>query len=70
MLTQKGIRIEENVEDVKKYLSIVNYPAKKVDIFATAIKQGANMNVMTLIQSLPDQQFHTPKEVLKSIGLN
>ena len=70
MLTRKGIRVEENIEDVKKYLSVVDYPAQKVDIFSTAMRQGANINVMTLIQALPDQEFHTPKEVLRSIGLN
>ncbi len=69
MITHKGISVEENINDVKKYLSIVNYPATKYDIYEIAIKEGANINVMTLIQSLPNIHFHTPKQVLKSIGI-
>ena len=70
MIHYSSIFLRKNIEDVKKYLSVVNYPAQKVDIFSTALRHGANINVMTLIQTLPNQEFRTPREVLGSIGLN
>lgn len=60
----------EDFEELKKYLTIVNYPAKKEDIFKVVEKEGANMNIITMIQLLPSLTFHTPKEVTRSIGLD
>ncbi len=66
----KGISVFENLSDVQKYLSIVNYPATKEEIFNKVAHQGANMNVMTLFQILPPgRTYHTPKEALKAMGL-
>ena len=69
MSVHKGSAPIENVADLQKYLSIVHYPASKKDIYTVVKKQGTNINVITLVQVLPEMEFHTPREVLKSIGL-
>lgn len=70
MNIHKGISVFENLSDIRKYLSGVNYPARKEQIFHTVQKLGANMNVMTMFQILPDdREFHTPREVLGEMGL-
>ncbi len=67
----RGISVFENLSDVQKYLSIVNYPATKEEIFKKVASQGANSNVITLFQVLPpDRTYHTPKDALKALGLN
>ncbi len=66
----RGISVFENLSDVQKYLSIVNYPATKEEIFKKVASQGANSNVITLFQVLPpDRTYHTPKDALKALGL-
>ena len=68
--TGKGTSVFENLSDVQRYLSIVNYPATKEEIFKKVASQGANINVMTLVQVLPpNRTYHTPKEALKALGL-
>lgn len=65
-----GASVYENLSDIRKYLSIVNYPATKEDIFKKAQSQGANINVMTLFQTIPpNKTYHTPKDVLIGMGL-
>lgn len=70
MSFNKGTKPIDNVNDLQKYLSAVNYPASKEDIYNSVKKHDTNMNVITLVQALPDQQYHTPREVMLSIGLH
>jgi hypothetical protein len=57
----------EVLSRVQKYVSGVNYPAEKDKIITTAEREGADIIVIDLLQTLPLQRFHTPKEVERAL---
>lgn len=69
MKSSNGARPIENVNELQKCLSVVHYPATKEDIFEKVKKIGTDMNVITLVQTLPEREYHTPKEVIHALGL-
>jgi hypothetical protein len=53
---------------IEKFLKGVEYPAKKAELIKQAEQNGADANVRSVLQQLPDQQFHTPADVSKAVG--
>lgn len=48
---------------VQKYVSAVDFPADKDEILTTVEREGADITVIELLQTLPLGKFHTPKEI-------
>ncbi|WP_348757263.1 DUF2795 domain-containing protein [Candidatus Methylocalor cossyra] len=54
--------------EIQKHLKGMDYPARKPDLIKHAKGQGADENVVAILQELPDQEFHTAADVSKAIG--
>jgi uncharacterized protein with GYD domain len=57
-----------NPIQVQKFLKGVNYPASKADLVSHAQEQGADENVRSTLDRLPDQSYETPADVSQAIG--
>ncbi|MBE9166999.1 DUF2795 domain-containing protein [Pleurocapsales cyanobacterium LEGE 06147] len=57
-----------NPVQVQKFLKGVDYPASKQDLIEHAKQQGADENVCSTLEQLPDEEFETPAAVSKAIG--
>lgn len=57
-----------NPVQVQKFLSGMDYPAKKQDLIQKAQSEGADQNVIDALNKLPDQEFQTPADVSQAIG--
>jgi len=58
-----------NPIQVQKYLKGIDYPASKNDLIKCAEEHGADDNVRSTLEQLPDkEQFETPADVSKAIG--
>lgn len=57
-----------NPIQLQKYLSGIDYPAKKQDLIARAQQQGADDNVVQTLKSLPREDFNSPNDVSEAIG--
>jgi hypothetical protein len=57
-----------NPIQIEKYLKGVDFPAKKADLIKRAAQNGADGNVRSMLQQLPDQQFYTSNDVSKAIS--
>jgi hypothetical protein len=57
-----------NPIQVQKYLKGVDYPASKQDLIKQAEKGGADENMRSVLEQLPDENFQTPADVSKAIG--
>jgi hypothetical protein len=57
-----------NPIQLQKYLSGVDYPARKQELIARARQQGADNNVMQTLESLPRDEFNSPNDVSEAIG--
>jgi phosphohistidine phosphatase SixA len=53
---------------LEEYLKEVNYPADKQDIIDYARKQGADENVVIVLNHLPDVQYKTFQEAIDIIS--
>jgi hypothetical protein len=53
---------------VEKYLSGIDYPARKKDLVSKAKANNAGKDVIDTINSLPDQTFNSPIDVSKSMS--
>ncbi|MBP1473647.1 DUF2795 domain-containing protein [Frateuria sp. MAH-13] len=54
--------------NVQKYLSGVNYPAKKQDLVEAARRNDAPDEVMQTIGKLPEDHYGGPQDVMKGYG--
>jgi hypothetical protein len=54
--------------EVAKYLEGLTLPASKQDVVRHVRSKGANADVITAIERLPDQEFTTMADILKDIG--
>jgi hypothetical protein len=52
-----------NPIQLEEFLIGVDYPAHKTDLINQARKNGADENVRSTLEQLPDQQFQTPADV-------
>ncbi len=57
-----------NPVQVQKFLSGVDYPAGKKELLQHADEQGADHNVKSVLEQLPDDKFETPADVSQAIG--
>ncbi|MEW6495732.1 MAG: DUF2795 domain-containing protein [Cyanobacteriota bacterium] len=57
-----------NPVQVQKFLKGVDYPASKQDLIEHAKQQGADENVCSTLEQMPDEEFETPADVSKAIG--
>ncbi|HEX2909989.1 MAG TPA: DUF2795 domain-containing protein [Chloroflexia bacterium] len=57
-----------NPIQVQKFLKGMDYPAKKDDIVKKAKQEGADENVMSVLEQLKEKEFQTPADVSKAIG--
>lgn len=65
---KRGIRPIENILTLRNLLAHIRFPARKEEIFKKALTKGVDMNVMTLVQSLPDRRFKTYSDVFRQLG--
>lgn len=58
-----------NPVEVQKNLKGVDYPADKQELIQHAKQHGANQDVISLLEQLPDkQQFENPTDLNKALG--
>ncbi|AFY47859.1 Protein of unknown function (DUF2795) [Nostoc sp. PCC 7524] len=58
-----------NPVQIQKHLKGVDYPANKQELIDHAQQQGADRNVISLLEKLPeDEEYETPTELNKAIG--
>lgn len=57
-----------NPIQVQKFLKGVDYPASKQDLIDNAKNLGADENVCSSLEQLPDEDFQTPADVSQAIG--
>jgi hypothetical protein len=57
-----------NPIQVQKHLKGVDYPASKQDLLKTAKKQGADQNICSVLEQLPDEEYESPTDVTAAIG--
>jgi len=57
-----------NPIQIQKFLKGVDYPASKQDLVKHAKQQGADENVCSTLEQLPDEEYETPADVSKGIG--
>lgn len=57
-----------NPIQIQKYLKGVDYPASKSALIETARKHGADDNVCSSLEQLPDEDFQTPADVSQAFG--
>lgn len=55
------------VEQAQMYLSGVAYPATKEEILDYARMQGDDMNVLKMLEMLPDMVYDSPREIEEEI---
>lgn len=54
--------------DVQKHLRGLDYPANKEDILQHAREQGADGELMSLLEQLPDREYERPTDISHEIG--
>jgi hypothetical protein len=57
-----------NPIELQKYLSGVDYPAKRDDLVRAAEKNGADPDTLDIVRGLPDRTYEGPSGVSKEIG--
>ncbi|MBE8985995.1 DUF2795 domain-containing protein [Nostoc sp. LEGE 12450] len=58
-----------NPVEMQKHLKGVDYPAGKKDLIKHAKKQGADKEIISLLEKLPDdEEFNSPADLNKTIG--
>ena len=57
-----------NPIQVQKFLSGIDYPAKKQDLVDKAQQEGADQEVIDTLQQMPGDNFNSPNDVSQAIG--
>ena len=57
-----------NPNQLQKYLSGGDYPAKRDDLVRAAEKNGADSDTLDIVRGLPDRTYEGPSGVSKEIG--
>ncbi len=57
-----------NPIQLQKYLSGIDYPARKQDLIERAEQQGADDNVLETLKSLRRDEFNSPNDVSEALG--
>jgi hypothetical protein len=53
---------------MQKFLKGVDYPASKEDLLESAERNGADDDVRTTLEQLPDEEYETPADVSQALG--
>ncbi|MFN6572627.1 hypothetical protein A6770_19345 [Nostoc minutum NIES-26] len=54
---------------IQKHLKGVDYPADKQELIKHAKQQGADREIISLLEQLPDnEQFESPTDLNKALG--
>jgi hypothetical protein len=53
---------------LQKYLKGKDYPAKKESLLEPAKEQGADRDICSTLEQLPDEEYETPADVSKAVG--
>jgi len=56
------------ISKVQEYLKGLNFPASKQDITNKAQENGADNNVMSMLQKLPDKMFNSQSDLMNEIN--
>jgi hypothetical protein len=54
--------------NVTHHLKGIHFPARKQDLLKQAKQNGAEKEVMELLNSMPDAEFASIAEVMKAVG--
>jgi hypothetical protein len=54
--------------EVEEYLHGLDFPSDKDDLISKARDNGAPDDVISLLDNLPEQDYHSPIEVSNAIG--
>ena len=57
-----------NPIQLQKFLKGVDYPATKEDLLESAERNGADEDVRTTLEQLPDEEYETPADVSQAVG--
>lgn len=57
-----------NPIEIQKHLKGIDYPASKEDIIKHAEGHGADEELKSLLEELPEDEYETPAAVNKAIG--
>ena len=57
-----------NPIQLQKYLKGMDYPARKADLLKRAEQNGADDQVRSTLEQLPDQEFDSAADVSKAVG--
>lgn len=57
-----------NPINVQKHLKGVDYPASKQELIRHAEENGADENIRSVLEELPDKEYKTPAELSKAVG--
>ncbi|WP_019587329.1 DUF2795 domain-containing protein [Deinococcus apachensis] len=57
-----------NPIQLQKHLKGVSYPASKQDLMDAAEENGADDDVRSMLDELPDEEYETPAAVNKALG--
>lgn len=57
-----------NPIQVQKFLGGMNYPASKGDLVEHAKAKGADEDVISTLEQIPDREYDGPSGVTKEIG--
>jgi hypothetical protein len=58
----------DNPIQLQRFLSGVDYPARKQDLVDRARRQGADDNVVQTLERLPRDEFNSPNDVSEAFG--
>ena len=59
--------LEYGKEDIEKYFSGVQFPAKKQDLINTARENNAPDSVMNVMEKLPDRVYNSADDVVRTV---
>lgn len=68
MPEQPNVRGKVSPELVEKHLEGQDFPTDKQKLIEHARNQGASNEVLALFEELPDEQFMSPMDVIKTMG--
>ncbi|MCU0550532.1 MAG: DUF2795 domain-containing protein [Leptolyngbya sp. Prado105] len=57
-----------NPIEIQKHLKGMDYPASKDEIIKHAEEHGADGDLRSLLENLPEDKYETPTDVNKAIG--
>jgi hypothetical protein len=57
-----------NPIQMQKFLKGVDYPASRRDLLETAERNGADEDVRTTLERLPDEEYQTPADVSQALA--